>query len=306
MIQSWLKGVMQLPLTLLLLCTLTFFLVRVTPGGPFSSERDLDPIVETALQKKYRLNDPLWDQYTHFLASLVRGDLGPSFQQKSRNVVEIISTHLPPSIVLGCWAMSIALLCGVLLGIVSAIKHLSSWDLIAMSLSVLGLSCPGFVVGPCLQWMFSLKWPILPTAGYSGAFGFEHLILPAVALSLPFTARIARLTRGGLLDVLSQDYILTAKAKGLQPKRIFYHHAMRGALLPVVSYLGPACAGVTTGTLVVERIFQIPGLGREFVESALNRDYTLVMGTVIVYGCFLVASNLFFDLVAAWLNPRLR
>jgi oligopeptide transport system permease protein len=306
MIQSWLKGVIQLPFTLLLLCTLTFFLVRLTPGGPFSSERDLDPVVENALLEKYKLNDPLWKQYTHFLGSLARGDLGPSFQQKSRSVVEIIATHLPPSIVLGCWAMSIALLCGISLGVVSAIKHLSFWDLAAMSLSVLGLSCPGFVVGPCLQWVFTLKWPILPTAGYSGASGLEHLILPAIALSLPFTARIARLTRGGLLDVLSQDYILTAKAKGLKPQRIFCSHAMRGALLPVVSYLGPACAGVTTGTLVVERIFQIPGLGREFVESALNRDYTLVMGTVLVYGCFLIVSNLFFDIVAAWLNPRLR
>jgi oligopeptide transport system permease protein len=306
MMQTWIKGLLQLPVTLLLLCTVTFFLVRLTPGGPFSTERDLDPIVEQALQEKYHLDAPLWDQYLHFLGSLSRGDLGPSFHQKTRSVVEIIGSHLPPSMVLGCWAMSMALLMGLSLGIFSALRHMSAWDLSAMSLSVIGLSCPGFVVGPCLQWLFSLKWPWLPTAGYEGWSGLSHLILPAFALSLPFAARIARLTRGGLLDVLSQDYILTAKSKGLHPLRIFLVHALRGALLPVVSYMGPACAGITTGTLVVERIFQIPGLGREFVESALNRDYTLVMGTVLVYGCFLILSNLFFELVASWLNPRLR
>lgn len=306
MISQLIKKLLFLPITLFLVCTITFFLVRFTPGGPFSNERAMDPATAQMMAKKFRLDIPLGQQYVLFLSDLLRGDLGPSYRNKAYSVNEIIFRHLPVSTYLGCCALLIAITMGIAMGIIAALYHRSHLDMITMSLSVIGLSCPGFVIGPMLQWLFSMRWTILPTAGYEGPFEGRFLILPAITLALPFAARIARLTRSGLLDVLHQDYITTARAKGLSETRIIVFHALKGALLPVVSYLGPAFAGVTTGTLVVERVFQIPGLGREFVESALNRDYTLVMGTVLVYGSFIIIFNLLFDLIAAWLNPRLR
>jgi oligopeptide transport system permease protein len=304
--QIFAKKLITLPLTLWFLATITFFMVRSAPGSPFSSERDLDPITEKALLAKFHLDQPLEVQYGIFLLDLVKGDLGPSMKQNSITVQSIIQQNLPPSVTLGVLAMAIALILGIGLGVVAALHQHRPLDMTSMILSVLGLSLPSFVIGPLLQIYFTIFWPVFPTAGYQGLTSPQYLILPAITLSLPFAARIARLTRGGLLDVLSQNYIKTAKAKGLPQNMILFRHALRGALLPVATYLGPALAGVTTGTLVVERIFQIPGMGREFVESALNRDYTLVMGTVLVYGSFLIICNALSDLLCAWLNPRLR
>ena len=306
MLAMLLKKCVSLPLTLFFLCTVTFFMVRLAPGSPFSAERQLDAVTEQAMMAKYHLDQPLSQQYWIFLKNLAQGDLGPSMKHQSQSVSGIISENLPHSILLGCLAMGLALMFGLGLGLLAALKHQSWLDLSSMGLSVIGLSLPAFVIGPLLQWLFTMIWPILPTAGYEGFWSPSYLVLPALTLSLPFAARIARLTRGGMLDILNQNYIRTAKAKGLPQRVVILRHALRGALLPVATYLGPALAGVTTGTLVVERIFQIPGLGREFVESALSRDYTLVMGTVLVYGFFLIVCNTLSDLLSAWINPRLR
>lgn len=302
----WMIRLGTMSLSLVLLCTITFFMIRFAPGGPFSLERDLDPQVIEAMEAKYRLDRSLPEQYLFFWWDLLHGDLGPSMKHKARDVSEIIHEHLPKSMLLGSLAMVIALLLGVGAGLGAALGHRRSPDLILMILAVAGLSLPSFVIGPLLQWEFAIRQSWFPIAGYGGWAEPLTLVLPSLTLSLPFAARIARLTRSGLLETLQMDHIRMARAKGLSEFRVVVVHALPGALLPVASYLGPALAGITTGTLVVERIFSIPGLGREFVESALNRDYTLVMGTVLVYGIFLVVLNLLSDLLAAWISPRLR
>lgn len=306
MLSSFLKKCISLPITLFILCAITFFMVRIAPGSPFSSERDLDPVAEKAIMAEFHLDKPLSTQFFIYIKNVSRGDFGPSMKQPSISVRQIIAEHLPHSLWLGLCSLTLATILGVIIGSFAALKHLSLLDLGSMSLSVLGLSLPAFVIGPLLQYTFTLLLQVLPTAGYAGPLGINYLVLPIITLALPFMARIARLTRSSTLDVLDQNYVKTAKAKGLPFRRIITKHVLKGALLPVVTYLGPALAGVTTGTLVVEKIFQIPGLGREFVESALNRDYTLVMGTVLTYGCFLIVCNALSDLAAAWINPRLR
>jgi len=303
----WLfKRLLFLPVTLFFLVTISFFMMRLAPGGPFSQERKLDPAIETALKEKYHLDQPLFDQYLYFLKGLCHGDLGPSFIQKSKTVNDIIAATLPTSLLLGILAMLIAIAFGLCMGILAALHRGKIIDYSAMLIAVLGLSVPAFVIGPLLQLSFTMKWPLFPTAGYHGFSSPLYLVLPALTLGLPFAARIARLSRSGMLDVLQQDYIKTARARGLSEFRVIFVHALKGALVPVASYLGPAIAAVTTGSLVVEKIFQIPGLGREFVEAALNRDYTLAMGTVIVYGTLLIVLNLLSDLLSAWMDPRLR
>ena len=303
----WLaKRLLQLPITLFFLVTLAFFMMRMAPGGPFSSDKNLDPAIEAALLAKYNLDKPLKEQYITFLGNLLQGDLGPSFIQKSKTVNEIILTTLPTSLLLGIFAILIALAIGLMAGIFAALYRGKTIDYFAMVLAVIGLSLPAFVIGPIFQLLFTMFLPILPTAGYHGIVEPSYLILPSLTLGLPFAARIARLSRGGMLEVLHQDYIKTARARGLSESRVILGHALKGALVPVASYLGPAIAAVTTGSLVVEKIFQVPGLGREFVEAALNRDYTLAMGTVIIYGSLLILMNLLSDLLSAWMDPRLR
>lgn len=303
----WLvKRLIQLPITLFFLVTLAFFMMRMAPGGPFSSDKNLDPAIEAALLAKYQLDKPLSEQYINFLGNLLQGDLGPSFIQKSKTVNEIIFTTLPTSLLLGTFAILIALAIGLMAGIFAALHRGKTIDYFAMVLAVIGLSLPAFVIGPIFQLLFTMFMPLLPTAGYHGLIEPSYLILPSLTLGLPFAARIARLSRGGMLEVLHQDYIKTARARGLSESRVILGHALKGALVPVASYLGPAIAAVTTGSLVVEKIFQVPGLGREFVEAALNRDYTLAMGTVIIYGSLLILMNLLSDLLSAWMDPRLR
>ena len=277
------KRLIQVPLVLWILITLSFFMIRLAPGGPFSGEKVMAPEIRQALEAKYHLNDPWWKQYGRFLGDLVfKGDLGPSFKNKTQTVNEIIAHKAPISTVLGLYATVLALAIGLTAGVISGIRQNSGFDYGSMAVAMVGLSVPVFVVGPLLQLFFCRMLGWLPVAGYEGAFSFSYLILPSVALALPFAARIARLTRAGMLDVINQDYIRTAWAKGLSEKVVVVRHALRGAMLPVVSFLGPAIAQILTGSLVVEQIFGIPGVGTEFVKEASNGDYTLVMGTVIL------------------------
>ncbi|MCA8925298.1 MAG: ABC transporter permease [Planctomycetes bacterium] len=304
------KRLVQVPIVLLVLITLSFFMVRLAPGNPFSGEKKMDESVRQALNAKYGLDAPWPIQYLKYLKGLATLDLGPSYKQKGLTVNEIIAEKAPVSAVLGLTAMILALALGLTAGIISGIRQNSNFDYGSMGVAMIGLSVPTFVVGPLLALVFGLKLGWLPVAGYERMAGPipypQYLILPAITLALPFAARIARLTRAGMLDVINQDYIRTAWAKGLRERVIVLRHAMRGAMLPVVSFLGPAVAQILTGSLVVEQIFQIPGIGYEFVKSALNRDYTLVLGTVILFGVLLVAFNLLVDVIYGFLDPRIR
>ena len=306
MLRYLVSRLIQAPVVLFLLITLSFFLMRFAPGGPFSNERRLDPEIEQALKAKYRLDQPLPIQYFLFLKDLLKGDLGPSFKHKNQTVNEIIARTLPTSLFLGVLALLLALLIGISAGIISSLHHNSILDYGVMTCAVIGISLPTFVIGPMLQLAFAIERHWFPLAGYEGMRSPVYLILPAVTLGLPFSARIARLMRAGMLEVLNQDFVLTAKAKGMPGYVVIFRHTLRGGILPVISYLGPALTSIATGSLVVEKIFQIPGLGREFIEGALNRDYTLVMGTVIVYGVFIIFFNLLADITYGVLDPRVR
>jgi oligopeptide transport system permease protein len=288
------------------IATLSFFMIRAAPGGPFSSEKEVPQAVLENLLKKYHMDESLPKQYLRFLGDIARGDLGPSFTNKDFTVNQLISASLPNSIILGLTALFIALILGVSVGIISALRQNSLADYGAMSLAVTGISVPLFVAGPVFMLIFAvwLKW--LPTSGWiTGRNGLLTLILPAATLSMPYFAYIARLSRASILETLRSDYVRTARAKGLSMPTIMFKHVLKGALLPVVSYLGPACAGIVTGSVVVESIFAIPGLGTFFVRSALNRDYTLIMGTVIVYSLILILMNFVVDLIYGFLDPRI-
>lgn len=283
--------------------TLVFFLIRFAPGGPFSSERAVPPEVLVNLNAKYHMDEPLYAQYLRYLGDLARGDLGPSFKHANRSVNEILAEALPVSAELGAYALAWALLVGVGSGIVAALKKNTLLDYIPMTVSVLGICLPTFVVGPSLALIFGLYLGWLPVAGWETA---ADRVLPSITLGFAYAAYLSRLTRGGLLEVLSQDFVRTARAKGLTEAAIVFKHALRGGILPVVSFLGPAVAGIFTGALVTETIFQIPGLGRFFVESALNRDYTVVLGTSLLYFGILFVCNLLVDVAYAALDPRVR
>ena len=292
--------------TVLIIITLGFFIIRAAPGGPFSSEKAVPPGVLANLMAKYHMDEPLPKQYFRFLWGVLRGDLGPSFVNKDFTVNDLIGLSLPVSITLGLTALALATIMGVTLGTISALRQNTAVDYASMSLAVTGISVPNFVVGPVLMLIFAvtLKW--LPTSGWiDGRNGLKTLILPAITLSLGTFAFIARITRASMLETLRSDYIRTARAKGLSMPVIVFKHALKGALLPVVSYLGPACAGLVTGSVVVEQIFAIPGLGTHFVRSATNRDYTLIMGVVIVYSLILIALNFVVDIIYGFLDPRI-
>ena len=301
-----LKKILQGPLTLFILVTISFFMVRFTPGGPFSSERNLDPVVEKALLQKYKMDSHLVFQYTDYIKDILQGDFGPSFKHKTMTVNEIVAKTLPPSITLGLSAFLIALIMGLGVGVFAAIYQHRAGDKVSMLFILLGLCIPTFVIGPLLQLCFAMVFKIFPIAGYEGFSSPSYLVLPAMTLAFPYAARIARLSRGAMLEALNQDYIRTARSKGLSEFNIIVHHALRVAVLPVISFTGPALAGIVTGSIVVEKIFQIPGLGREFVEGALNRDYTLVLGTAVVYGSFIIICNLCADILYAFCDPRVR
>jgi len=288
---------------LFVIVTVTFFMVRFVPGGPFTSEKAISPEILRHLEAHYGLDQPLWRQYASYLGHLLRGDFGPSFKYPNRTVNEIIGDKLPTSLELGSWSLLVALVVGLPLGIFAAVKRNSWIDYLCSSTAMVGICVPTFVLGPLLVLVFAihLRW-----FNASGWYEPADRVLPSLVLGFFYAAYIARLTRGGMLDVLHQDFIRTARAKGASETRVIFRHALRGGLLPVVSFLGPAAAGILTGSFVIEVIFQIPGLGREFVNSAFNRDYTLVLGTVILYATLVIALNLVVDVVQVLLNPKLK
>lgn len=292
--------------TLFIIITLSFFIVRIAPGGPLSAERNLTDVVRRNIEAKYHLDEPLIKQYGRYMFDVIRGDLGPSFKYKDYDVNYYIFTSLPKSIVLGLCAMAISVTVGMGIGIIAAVRQNSWIDYLTMGLAVIGISVPLFVIAPVFQLIFAVKLKWLPTSGwYTTGEGYLTIILPAVSLSFEYFANIARLTRSSMLETLRSDYIRTAKAKGMKSSAIIFKHAMKGTLLPVVSYLGPAFAGIITGSVVVEQIFRVPGLGKFFVQSSFNRDYTLIVGVVIVYSVILIFMNFIVDIIYAQLDPRI-
>jgi len=291
--------------TLFIIVTVTFFLMRAAPGGPFDQEQTLPPEIMANMQSAYGLDRPIWAQFGRYLGALVHGDFGPSFKYKDFTVTELIRQGFPVTLELGLIALSVALLVGIPVGIFAALHHNSAADYATMSLAVLGLAIPTFVVLPFLGLLFGVYLHWLPIAGWEPG-SIRHLALPTVALALPPLAYIARLTRGSMLEVLRSHFIRTAFAKGLPLRTVILRHALRPALVPVVSFLVPAVASIMTGSLVVESIAGLPGIGRYLVQGALNRDYTLVLGMVIIYSTLLIGMGLLVDLLYAWLDPRVR
>jgi oligopeptide transport system permease protein len=291
--------------TLLVLVTVTFFLMRAAPGGPFDRARVMPPAIEKAMAAAYHLDEPLITQYGRYLAGLVRGDLGPSFQYEGYSVSELIGSGFPVSALLGACALLIGVLLGCTLGIVAALRHQRPTDVAVMGLAMLGTSIPNFVLAPLSILLFAVVLGWLPAGGWS-IDQPSTLVLPVFALAAPQIAYIARLMRGSMIEVLQSNFIRTARAKGLPGYRIVMGHALKPAFLPVLSYLGPAAAGIITGSVVIEQVFGLPGIGRYFVHGALNRDYTLVLGVVLFYGTLIVMLNLAVDLLYAVIDPRVR
>lgn len=309
---------------LLIVVTATFFLMRLAPGGPFDLERQVPPEVEANLKAKYCLDCPLWQQYFSYLGpfnlnpsqggvtwmggdgsaaygGLMLGDFGASFKYADRTVNEIIWAGLPVSLHLGSMALLFALFLGIVPGIIAAMRQNTAWDYGSMSVAMIGVSIPNFVLGPLLVLIFGLTLYWLPPARWDGPLNW---ILPTITLGSIYAAYIARLTRGGMLEVVRQDFVRTARAKGLPESTILWRHTLRGGLLPVVSFLGPATARLLTGSIVVEKIFLVPGLGRYFIDGAINRDYTLVLGVVLLYSSLLIVLNLVVDILYGVLDPR--
>ena len=289
--------------TLWLLLTLCFFLLRAAPGGPFDQEKAAPPAVLEQLNAQYRLDQPLWQQYIGYLGDLARGDLGPSFQYPDYRVGELIAQALPISALTGSLALTLSLLFGVPLGALAALKRGRWLDRLLMTFAGLGLALPKYVVAPLLVLLFAVTLQWLPAGGWNG---WRSLVLPVIALSLPNLAYAARLTRASLIEVLGQDFLRAARARGFSEARVLFRHALRPALLPVLAWLSPALINVVTGSIVVEQIFGIPGIGRYFVQGALNRDYTLVMGVVLVLGVAIVVINALIDGRREIADPRLR
>jgi oligopeptide transport system permease protein len=278
-------------------------MIRFAPGGPFSSEKSVSPAILKNLEAKYHMDEPLWQQYFRYLKDLSQGDLGPSFKHANRTVNEIIGEALPVSLELGLLSLTWALLIGITAGGLAALKPNTAWDYVPMSFAILGICLPTFVVGPVLVLVFGVWLQWLPVAGWDV---WQDRVLPSLTLGFAYAAYISRLTRGGLMEVRQQEFIRTARAKGLSEREILLKHSLRGGLLPVISFLGPALAGIITGALVTETIFNIPGLGRFFIESAVNRDYTVVMGTSLLYFTLIFVCNLLVDVVYALLDPRVK
>jgi oligopeptide transport system permease protein len=289
--------------TLFIIVTIAFFLIRAAPGGPFDQEQALPPEIMANLQSAYGLDQPVWTQYGRYLRGLLRGDFGPSFKYKDFSVTELIAQGFPVTLELGSIALGLALMLGVPIGTFAALHHNRAADYATMSLAVVGIAVPSFVVLPFLGLLFGIYWHWLPVAGWEPG-SIRHLLLPVVALALPPLSVIARMVRAGMLEVLRSTFIRTAIAKGLPLREVIVRHALRPALLPAAGYLAPAVASIMTGSLVVESIAGLPGIGRYMVQGALNRDYTLVMGMVIIYSTLLLVMGLIVDMLYAWLDPR--
>jgi oligopeptide transport system permease protein len=291
--------------TLFIIVTISFFLIRAAPGGPFDQEQTLPPEILANLENAYGLDQPILTQYGRYLAALAHGDFGPSFKYKDFSVTELIGQGFPVTFEIGSIAIVLALMLGIPIGTFAALRHNSAADYVSMMLAVVGIAIPTFVVLPFLGLLFGIYLHWLPVAGWEPG-SIRHLLLPTIALALPPLSVIARLVRASMLELLSSPFIRTAFAKGLPLHIVILRHAMRPALLPVASFLVPAVASIMTGSLVVESIAGLPGIGRYMVQGALNRDYTLVLGMVIIYSTLLIVMGLLVDLLYAWLDPRMR
>jgi len=303
------RALLEACFTLWLLATLCFVLLHAAPGGPFDAEKAAPPEVQAALSAQYRLDQPLPSQYLHWLGDIAHGNLGPSFQYPDYRVSELIALGLPVSALCGTIALLLALGAGVPLGMLAALRRGSLLDRLLMGLSGLGLAVPKFVVAPVLVLVFAVSLHWLPAGGWDPATPWTLLrsaLLPAVALSLPNLAYCARISRSGFIDALASDWLRAARARGIPERRILLVHALPPALMPVIAWLGPALINIVSGSAVVEQVFGIPGMGRYFVQGALNRDYTLVLGVVLVVGALIVAINAATDALRAWIDPRLR
>jgi oligopeptide transport system permease protein len=290
--------------TLFAIVSLSFFVIRLAPGSPFARERSIPPEVLQALEERYHFDEPMGRQYVRYMENLVLHlDLGLSTKYPRFSISELVAMSLPHTLLLGVTALLWALLVGISAGIIGAVRQNTGWDYSAMGLAMVGISLPTFVLGPLLVLCFALSFFVLPPAGWGGA---RHLVLPAITLGTVYAAYLARLTRSGMLEVIRQDFVRTALAKGLPERLVLWRHALRGGLLPVVSFLGPMLAHLFTGSVVVEMIFDVPGMGPYFVTAAANRDYFLVMGLVLVYSALLISMNLLVDVVYGVLDPRVR
>ena len=289
---------------ILIVTTITFFLIRLAPGGPFDADKVVPPEVLKNLNATYNLDAPVLVQYKDYMINLAQGDFGPSFRYPGRSVTEMIFTGLPTTFELAFYAILIAIFIGILSGVTAAVKRNTSLDYIPMTIAMIGICMPTFLLGPILVLIFGIYLEVLPVSGWGSLPGDK--ILPSITLGAAYAAYIARLSRGGMLETLNQDYIRTARAKGLSEFRVVFNHALRGGLIPVVSFLGPAMAGLIGGSFVVETIFQIPGLGRFYVEAAFNRDYTMILGTTIFFSVLIILFNLLSDLVVLLMNPQAR
>lgn len=291
--------------TLFIIITVAFFMMRAAPGGPFDKDRQLPEAIEANLLAHYNMDQPLWGQYLDYLGGIVVGDFGPSFKYRDFTVKELIMAGLPASLRVGGTAMLLAIILGIGFGVLAAWRQNTGIDYAVMSTAMTGIAVPNFVMAPLLTLVFGVHLSLLPVAGW-GDGAVRNLVLPVIALALPQIAYISRLTRGSMVEVLNANYVRTARAKGLRERIVVLRHALKGALLPVVSYLGPATAALATGSVVIESIFDIPGVGRYFVQGALNRDYTLVMGVVTFYAALIVMLNLLVDLFYGLLDPKVR
>ncbi len=297
------QRLLQSVLVLWAIVTVTFFLIKAAPGGPFAAEKATTSAVKEQIEAAYGLNQSPLVQYASYWGRLLRGDLGPSYKYEGWSVNELIASSFPISLRIGFSALLLALLVGVPLGIFAAVRKNSPADYVSMSLAMIGICLPTFVVGPLLALVFAIRLKWFNVAGWYETWDW---VLPAVTLALPYTAYLARMTRGSVLEVLTQDFIRTARAKGVAWPLVVARHALRPSLQPVVAYLGPALAGLVTGSFIVENVFQLPGLGQHFVAAAVNRDYMLLLGTTVFYATMLIGMNLLGDLAQAWLNPRVR
>jgi oligopeptide transport system permease protein len=291
--------------TLFLIVALAFFMMRIAPGGPFDGERKLTPEIEMNMKRAYDLDKPVHVQFFKYLGGVLKGDFGPSFKNKDFTVTQLIAIGAPVSVRIGLCALAIATVLGLAIGTFAALRQNTAADALTMAVAMIGITIPTFVVAPLLILLFAVTLRWLP-AGDWGNGDLGHAVLPVATLALPQIAIIARLSRGSILEVLRSNFVRTARAKGLSDFKVTTRHVMRAGLLPLVSYLGPAAAALMTGSLVVERIFGLPGIGRYFVEGAINRDYTLVMGVVIVYAVLILLLNLIADLAYGWLDPKVR
>ncbi len=291
--------------TMLVLITVSFFLMRFAPGNPFSSERPLPPEVMANIEAKYGLDKPVFEQYTTYLTNVIQGDFGPSFKYLDYTVNELISVALPVSAKVGFIAFIFTVILGVTVGTIAALKQNTWVDYAIMSTAMLGVVMPSFVLAPALIYLFSLHWNLFPAGGWHDG-GWQYIVLPVIGMSLLYVATFARITRGSMIETLNSNFIRTARAKGLSYRYIILKHALKPALLPVVSYMGPAFVGIITGSVVIETIFGLPGIGKLFVNAAFNRDYSLVMGVTILIGFPFILFNAIVDILLAMIDPKIR